>query len=297
MSISTPSAYYEESGSITPARLSLGLLLIVTIAIVFGYIYALIMYFSPLVYINALVCIGMGLLLGFTANFAGRVAHLRSTAWRIGFAAFAGLLAYLCHWCAYLPMVFNDGLSPAAYLSTLSGLFNPGGLWVGAKFLNTLGVWEIASMPNTGFFGQLIWLVEAVIIIGLPVYFAWRAKVHPYSEQQQRFYQQYLVPVPYFIPSPSLFVKAIQEEGFAAFSQLEEPRANLFHLINLYYLQGENRHYLDVTKVSISNSGKEQKTTETVVVDNLAIDTTTAKQIINELGAKQQTKASLGGLN
>ena len=162
-----------------------------------------------------------------------------------------------------------------------------------AKLLNVMGVWEIRSIPNTGFFGQVVWLAEALIIIGIPVYFAWKAKVHPYSEKQGRYYSLYAVPAPYTIPSPALFVQAIQEKGFGAFELLEEPRAQLFHMINLYYLEGENRHYLDVTKVSVSRTGKEQKTTQTVVIDNLAIDTSTAKQMMSELGAQLQSELSL----
>jgi hypothetical protein len=143
--------YYVESGNINPGRLALGLLFIAGVSFVLAYIYSLIMYYSPLVYINGLVCAGFGLFLGLMANTAGRIAHVRSLWWRIGFGLVAGVLGYVLHWVAYIPLVLSDGIAnPVFYVQNLSMLGYPGETVSMIELINSVGIWEIFGVSNSG---------------------------------------------------------------------------------------------------------------------------------------------------
>ncbi|MEM9834885.1 MAG: hypothetical protein AAF828_00200 [Bacteroidota bacterium] len=283
--------YYQESGNITPSRLLLGIAFIIAISIILAYVYGLIMYYSPLVYINAIICGAFGFILGLAANFAGRLAHLRSLSWRIGFGVAAGILGYLFHWSAYLPAVFNEGgVGPDIYLANAAMWTNPVNAFSSIQLLNTFGVWEIFGIANSGAFGAVVWLIEAAIIIGVPTYLAWGAKVHPYSESQGKYYDKYDVPDGYVgsIASPVSFIQAVQEDGFAPFEALEPPKPRLQYTFSVYFLEGENHHYLDVNRVTVVTGDDGKVNTETnLVIDNLTLTTETAKRVISELKAKK----------
>jgi len=284
-------AFYQESGHITPSRLALGVGVIIASAIILAYAYGLIIYFSPLVYINAIICAGFGFALGYIANIAGRLAHLRSLAWRIGFGVLAGLLGYLFHWCAYIPALMEEGgAGPLAFIENLSMIFRPAELFGFVSLINSVGAWEIFGLSNAGAFGVIVWLIEMGIIIVIPILMTSGAKIHPYSETQGRFYDKHDVEDSYSgsVSSPASFAQAVVKEGFAPFEQLTPPDPRVQYKFSLYYLNGENRHYLDVNRVvhSVNNDGK-AKTTITTVIDNLGIDTATAQRIRTDLKAKK----------
>jgi len=266
-------------------RLPFGLLSSVIVAVVLAYLYGLLMYFSPIVYLNVLICIGFGLALGFSAGFAAHLAHARSGRWRVGFAGLIALLAFLFHWCGYITIVLNDGqLGPIAYLNSLGMIFYPQDLFATVRLLNTLGVWEIAGIPNSGTFGWIIWLVEMIIILAVPIYVALNLRIQPYSELLGRFYKGYTLKEGFGGPvgSPTTFAQAVQERGFQPFTELEAPRPNLYYTFKLYFLEGENKHYLDINRVTISSTGS-GKTSDRVVVNQLQINKSTALRIKGEL--------------
>ena len=64
----TNSRYYEPSDGIHPLRLLPALLVALLGVVVLGYVYNLILYFMPLIYVNFLVVVGYGIALGVLAR-------------------------------------------------------------------------------------------------------------------------------------------------------------------------------------------------------------------------------------
>lgn len=273
--------YYVESGNITPGRLALGVGVIVLASLILAYVYSLIIYHSPSVYLNAVVCICFGALLGLASNAAGRVAHVRSLAWRVIFGILAALLGYIFHWVAYLPLVLSDGMiNPLFYLRNLAMLSHPEQSIDMIKLINLVGIWEIFGISNSGATGGIIWLVEAAIIVVLGIFSAYSAKVHPYSEAQSTFYKKYNFTGNFNIGSAALLTKAILDSGFAAFENLEPAGDRIWFTFHLYFLEGEKKQYLDVYKTDTvpDDNGKEEQETN-LVIDNLALETEVARQL------------------
>ncbi len=277
---------YTPTNAVSPARLLLGFIGVVVGALILAYIYALIIYWSPIVYLNLIVCGVFGFALLLMSNAIADFAHVRARKWRVLLALTAGILGWYFHWCAYIPSVFNEGIASVG--EYFGFILSPGSVFAGLELFNELGVWSIGSMSNTGTFGKVVWGIEALLIIGIPLLLSGASKVVPYSETYRKFYPKYVVPHVYHALVPPVeLAQTLLDEGVGAFAKLlTEPQGNKVTRFELYQLEGETTHYLDIVETTVTqDSDGKEKTSDRVVVDNLALSTERANAIRHELGA------------
>lgn len=129
---------------------------------IFGAIYTYATRFIPFVYLNFLLTLGLGFMVGLLTYKAGKLGKVRNTKVFVFFAFVNGLIALYVQWVVWIKLVFEGVrvLNPFNLL-TLIELVLPHGTWsIGRRSLQ----FQVSGFPLL-----LIWIIEAIIIVGIPM--------------------------------------------------------------------------------------------------------------------------------
>jgi len=140
-----------------------GPLLAVLAALVLGYplgiLYAYLIKWIPFIYLNFIITVGYGLIFGLLVSWLMKFAKVRNVAIGGLSGLAAGCIAMYLAWNGYLHTFIKDSpfvFSPKAILSAIKYLYENGSWGIGFS----------GSEPVTGIFLAIVWLMEAVVIIG-----------------------------------------------------------------------------------------------------------------------------------
>ena len=165
--------FYTHSGKITTSCI-IGIASAIGAAMVLGIIYAYATFYIPLIYINVVITIGCGFVLGYAIaklmlNFKCRNHMFCLVAGGIG-----GLACLYASWVGFAYIFFNK-FYPQFNVTFTKLLTSPGGLWNFAVDLSKTGWFSMGSSSSTdpsyvkGVFLWIIWIIEAGIIVGAAV--------------------------------------------------------------------------------------------------------------------------------
>lgn len=155
---------YRHSGRFSVSGLLLGFLVTAVVGSALAFIYAYAVRLLPFVYINALLTLGFGFLLGLIANKFVVRFKIRNGALALIMTFLAVLVAYYCAW-----VVWMVGHLCAAEMraSVFSLALHPLGVWDLIRVFNEIGTWSIGQQSwgrVTGVFLAIVWIAEAVMI-------------------------------------------------------------------------------------------------------------------------------------
>ena len=279
------SPYYQPSNKMPPAGI-LGLLaggIIAALVLALVYIYAV--WYIPFVYVNFFLCLGFGLLLGALLAVLVRIGKLRSPGAVGALGLLVGLVAVYLEWGVYLTLLFNSestgtGKDVDTSTSFSSSLFadilgHPVAMWLAMQKINETGTWSLKGATPSGIFLGLIWVVEAVIIVGGAYFMAKAQATEPFSEVSNEWATEETLAHPLTFAQDAATTRAALEAG--NFQHLtpyvgtgtEDPFARL----KLHSAPNDhNCRYLTLENVTttIDKKGKASQST-TTVVQHLAI--------------------------
>ncbi len=200
-------------------------------------------------------------------------------------AILLGLAANYTQWMAYLDFIYvqDAKLYFSSYLSTLFGRLGiVESLQIIAQ-INEYGTWSLgmnSQTPVNGLLLTIIWIVEFVVILVYPVVAIRHRRIQPFSEDQDRFYDQYTL--------ENLF-KAFYTPGKAEAAINENPLEYLKSIdlatnypgarVEVFQLPNESYAYISISRVRIDQKKNE---IATPVVDRFRISNADAKQILAE---------------
>jgi hypothetical protein len=172
--------YYSHSGkapvSAVVFTMGSGLIGAVVLAAVYAY---LILYIPLAGYISFLLTFGFGWALGWVVAKSVRWGNVRNRAVATAISAIVGLAALYVAWAVWLyALLQREGVDVTA----MEVIFSPLGMWELILAINESGAWSISGATPTGIVLWLIWLIEAVIIVGAAVYFGRAAVNDPFCE-------------------------------------------------------------------------------------------------------------------
>lgn len=292
--MSTKQAFYQESGKINPLKQSISYLISIPIALILGYVYSVLIIFIPIIYLNFLIGIGLGLALGFICQFLFRLNHNRSKRSRIIQAVVIGLLVNYFQWLAYILWAF-DGTMPGVdlYLLNLHWILNPESFFAAIVDINNVGVWEMFGTQLKGFGLSLIWIFEFLIIMAGPIVAVIKSHAVPYSELQQKWYPKFTLFLDFesFSAVNQLMID-LESNPLNTIEELGKGSGNRFVKIHVFYLKEENHQYLTFEKIHIEvkKDGK-TKTNSSIILNNFRINSTDAKEILDKF---ENSKERLG---
>ncbi len=170
--VKAPAAkYYQDSEYFTVTGVILSFLLsgLMILALAFGYSYSLLS--LPFVQVNFVLTLLYGALAGLAIGLAlrwCRVHHLGMVL-LVGFVAGFGAVysSWVVWFYGHLGMFETTGLSGLLDLASA-----PGRLWHLLRGINETGSWDVWGYKPTGGALWLVWGLEAVLITGLSIFFA-----------------------------------------------------------------------------------------------------------------------------
>lgn len=276
---------YQESGKTNPIRQTFSYLISIIVAVILGYAYSVVIIFLPLIYLNILVGIGLGLALGFISQVLFRLNHNRSKRSRIIQAVVIGLLVNYFQWTAYILWAF-EGAIPGVdlYLSNLHWILVPESFFGAITEINRLGAWEVFGIQFKGFGLTIIWILEFLIIMAGPIVAVVKSPAIPYSELQQKWYPKFTLTLDFeSFSAVNQLIIDLRSNPLNTIEALGKGSGNRFVKIHVFYLKGENKHYLTFEKfhIEVKRDGK-TKTNNSIILNNFAINGADAKEILDK---------------
>lgn len=151
-----PATHYEHSGKAPLGGILLTLVGGLIGGVVLGAVYGFLIFWSPFVYINAFITLGMGFVLAISVGGLAKVGKIRNTGVVSVIALIVALAAYYVHWVVWIGRMAEG-----------QTIMDPNALWAFISTVNTLGPWSIFGWTPTGFALWAIWAIEAAVVIGL----------------------------------------------------------------------------------------------------------------------------------
>ena len=272
--------YYRLSGKISPVFFGYWLLGLAAVAVM-SVIYAIIMFHMPIVYINFLITIGYGILIGMASAFISRQGKLRNAfIWVLNVLVFFAVFTYV-HLAAYVAVAFKGDIPVIDMGGFMYVLFSPKELF-GELYpiIVSEGVWSISRLKTnvSGIPLLLIWLIEHILVFYYAFHMS-RGEVMdtPYFEDTGHWGVKHTCEYAWDYLKKSALGPAREalEHGDASFFEALPPRTQDSACILSYYTdpsEEKEKIYLCVKniKVIVSKRGN-HKQRPSYIVKNLAV--------------------------
>jgi hypothetical protein len=272
--------YYTPSGKIPLKGIFISLLTSIVITVIFSIIYIALQWFIPFVYLNFFIAAGLGFGVGGGVFIAIGLGKIRNTKYECMLAVLCGLLAWYCQWALFVSL-----------LSEAEGSMG-GGMWVRSSF-NLTGFWYILTHPeilvqamlslnDAGTFmlkhntvsGTLLWVVwvfEALIIIGAPILFSLSGRsTSPFSEQNDQWMEERdLEGKLKTVADPSQMIEELNTGNLKSLKEFlpADDLSNDYATLRIYESPGDPVSYISVTNIShkADKKGELKKEAKTVI--------------------------------
>jgi hypothetical protein len=293
-------SYYKPSGK-TPIAFFLYFLVSMAVAIpILSFVYVYLAYYIPIIYLNFIITIGCGLILGFIINWVAKQGKARSPVIVLACAFLAACALEYVQWCVYVPLIFSmvyqiDVPSFFDFLTMQENVLR------GAEIINEHGVWSLSRRGSTssgtvnGIMLSIVWVAEFIVFLTGAIMASLSQPRSPFSEEAGDWYADMDEKVGADMPESFDDLKGRMENGnFSELVQLvkarkakmDDPQAegdSQFLLLTFYKppkTSTTDLHYMQVEKVTLSldkkNNVKEDKTT---LINYMSID----KQRLEEI--------------
>ncbi|WP_046756999.1 hypothetical protein [Kordia jejudonensis] len=168
--------YYRPSGKVNPLSI-LYLLLAICVAVpILALIYTYAILYIPLIYLNFLCVAGVAFGLGFIASFVMDLGKVRNVLIAALFGLLIGIAGLYTSWIIWLAHHYEQEYMDIA--------FNMEALFAEIEYANEQGTWGIGRSGGlvNGTMLSIVWVIEAVGMIGFPVFFAYSKACEPFIE-------------------------------------------------------------------------------------------------------------------
>jgi hypothetical protein len=272
--------YYKPSGKIPVKGIFISMITAFIITVILSIIYIALQWFIPFVYLNFFIAAGLGFGIGGGVFIAIGSGKIRNTKYECVLAALCGLLGWYCQWALFVSL-----------MSEAEGSIG-GGMWVRSSF-NLTGFWYMLTHPeilfqamlslnDAGTFslkhntvsGTLLWVVwvfEALIIIGAPILFSLSGRsTSPFSEQNDQWMEERDVEGKLkTVTDPDQTIAELSTCNFNSLNDFlpADDLSNDYATLRIYESPGDPVSYISVTNIShkTNKKGELKKETETVI--------------------------------
>jgi hypothetical protein len=168
---------YRHSGRFAISGPVLALAASAAVGFPLGFVYAYLIRWIPLIYVNFLATLGYGFLFGFLSGWLMRIGRVRSGPVALLTSFLAGVIALYCSWNGHIHATFEG--APIFCL--------PDMVFAHMQYLYDKGSWALRGDSNlTGIPLAVVWIVEAGMIVGISTVCGYGMIAHtPYCETNQ----------------------------------------------------------------------------------------------------------------
>ena len=272
--------YYKPSGKIPVKGIFISLIMAFVITVILSIIYIALQWFIPFIYLNFFIAAGLGFGVGGGVFIAIGSGKIRNTKYECVLAVLCGLLAWYCQWALFVSL-----------MSEAEGSMG-GGMWVRSSF-NLSGFWSVLTHPKVLFQAMLslndvgtftlkqntvsgmllwvVWVIEALIIIGAPILFSISGRsTSPFSEQNDQWMEERDVEEKLkTVNDPDQMIKELNTGNLKSLKDFlpADDLSNDYATLRIYESPGDPVSYISLTNIShkADKKGELKKETKTVI--------------------------------
>jgi len=272
--------YYKPSGKIPVKGIFISLIMAFVITVILSIIYIALQWFIPFIYLNFFIAAGLGFGVGGGVFIAIGSGKIRNTKYECVLAVLCGLLAWYCQWALFVSL-----------MSEAEGSMG-GGMWVRSSF-NLSGFWSVLTHPKVLFQAMLslndvgtftlkqntvsgmllwvVWVIEALIIIGAPILFSLSGRsTSPFSEQNDQWMEERDVEEKLkTVNDPDQMIKELNTGNLKSLKDFlpADDLSNDYATVRIYESPSDPVSYISVTNIShkADKKGELKKETKTVI--------------------------------
>ena len=290
ISMQSHALYYKESGAVSASAIASTLALGLVAAALLGFIYGIVTYYIPFIYLNAILAFFFGLGLGLALAMVARWTKIRNRAAFIAISTVIGLGGVYFAWVAWIYAVTEFEML----------LWNPLAILEIQQLIMMTGAWEIFGQTMQGMPLMLVWLIEAVLIAGNTVRTAIQGMGRtPFCESCERWTEEGILRDGLFpVYNADDLRRDLEQEQLTELDRLaaSQPSGNSFTRLELARCATcINASYLTVSKITLEGNGDDIREKATVLIDNLKISNGFQHELIR--WANDQDSASADGFH
>jgi hypothetical protein len=150
---------YRHSGKFGLHGLALAVIVPIAAGFPLGFVYATLIKWIPFIYLNVFITAGYGFLFGFLAGWAMKFGKVRNNPLAALCGAVSGIIGLYFGWNGHIH----------AYFESAPAFCMPGEVLNGMKYLYEHGSWTLKGETITGVVLGIVWVVEALIIVGISI--------------------------------------------------------------------------------------------------------------------------------
>lgn len=258
-----------------------GLVAVPILALIYSYA----IWYIPFPYINFILAGVFGYAIGMAIIIImirmGKVRNKNLARFFAILGAFLGLYFAWAVW-ADLAIHVGDSFVNVRFSEVLALVLNPGLLFELIGEINSVGVWGLKSTAVSGTPLTIIWIIEAIIIVGVALLVSSGASSQPFCEINKKWFDTKDAKPHAFLTDPEPIIDALASGDVETVQGVEVPLdgAAENHSVWQIYFNETNENYLSiVNKVKKVNDKGDVSFEDHPVVEYLSI----SEQIANML--------------
>lgn len=248
--------FYQPSGKVPSAGIFVTLLVILIGVPILSFVYAYANKYCPFIYINFLITAGFGFALGWIISFASGIGKVRSPKFATLMGFVAALLGLYLSWVVWTASIL--GSPDMSFVENIMALLtSPADLWASMKYINEYGTWSLrGGEAVSGTFLTVIWIIEALIILILPLLIASMKSKQPFCEVGDKWAIKHEpnLKLKYFDNKEQAVAEMIAGD-FSSIQPFDEEKVATNHATIELYCCEEGQEYF----ISLSNKEEKEK--------------------------------------
>lgn len=239
--------YYKPSGKSNPISFLYLILAICIAAPILAFVYAYAILWIPIIYLNLLCLAGIALGLGFVANFVIGLGKVRNRLLALVFGLLIAVAGYYFSWVVWIGYHFE--------ISYMEVIQDPAAMMRGIGLANDQGTWGFRSGGNVdGTMLSIVWAIEALAIIIVPIFFAYSKAGEPFIENDDNWAESTMIGPFELVANHTTMKQQLESrkyEELLALEPAENAGQGSHTLLQLYH--AENRNQSKEFYLSINN--------------------------------------------
>lgn len=284
----TQPTYYKESGRATALYLTFAICTAIILAVITGYLYSALTIYIPLIYVNVLILIGAGLVLGNGTLILCKLSRVRNATVRYTLVLVMGIIAWYVQWSVFSFNYMTDSLPSLTQLwDCLTGFMTDAYLWEAIGYYYSKGGFTVGGFHIFELVLIPIWVVEFIIFVAAPFYFATKYVPQPYSEEYEQWYEKFTLLRRFRVITDSPFtIEKLHNDSFTYLNELKSTSRTAHTQVSVYYMPREKQQYLLLEHITYGSKNN-KKTTP--IIRNIAISNQQAGAIMEHFDHKKNS--------
>lgn len=277
---------YKAQNNSNPIYTLMGFLFIFIISIFLGWLYSL-TNLIPIIYLNFLPTIGLGLAIALSIQTAGKLFKITTRKMRFYLTIFSLIIVYYSHWVAFILFIVTGSIPNL--MEFINYFFYPQNFFSTIAEINKIGAWSFGTMntPVNGMILTIVWIIEALIIFFIAIRYTLIFPENPFSEKFNKWYTKLTLDYDFdSFYTEEKIIANLKEQGIELILNTEKGLAYKHSKVSIFYLKNEENQYLSIDNIFIEVRNKSKRNI-TPMLSPTKITNQDAQKLIAKFGTKK----------